>query len=149
MFRVPTYLARSSIHGVGVYTPFPITRGTVLWDYDEGVDWRLTPEELAAFPEPYQERLRHYCYRDESGIYVLCGDNARYMNHSFEPNCDDRGEHTVALRDIAAFEELTCDYRDFDAESTYDELSRLEEESPSRSPRRPRPRAGNGGSASS
>lgn len=145
MFRVPTYLARSSIHGMGVFTPFPIARGTVLWDYDEGVDWRLAPDELAAFPEPFQERLRHYCYQEKSGIYVLCGDNARYMNHSFEPNCDDRGEHTVALRDIAAFEELTCDYRDFDAESTFEELSELGGDG-SRPPRRT-PRGLPGGAA--
>lgn len=39
------------------------------------------------------------------------------MNHSFEPNCDDRGHVTRALRDIAEGEELTCDYRNFDAES--------------------------------
>lgn len=49
---------------------------------------------------------------------VLCGDNARFMNHSFEPNCDDDGgEFTTAARDIEAGEELTCDYRRFDAPS--------------------------------
>jgi len=40
------------------------------------------------------------------------------MNHADAPNCDDSGDtFTVARRDIAAGEELTCDYRSFDEES--------------------------------
>jgi hypothetical protein len=54
---------------------------------------------------------------------VLCGDNAKFMNHSFEPNCDDvDGPYTVTKRDIATDEELTCDYRLFDLESARDGL---------------------------
>ncbi|HZD06207.1 MAG TPA: SET domain-containing protein-lysine N-methyltransferase [Longimicrobiales bacterium] len=117
MLKVPTYLAPSPIHGTGVYTAVPISEGTVVWEYDSPVDWEIPPEEMARIPEPYQTRLRHFSYLDESGLYVLCGDNAKFMNHSFEPNCDDSGRTTVAARDIAAHEELTCDYRSFDLES--------------------------------
>lgn len=123
MFHVPTYLSESSIHGIGVYTPEPIPAGTVVWDYHPDVDWRLAPEELVDFPEPFRSELRRWCYLDaESGQYVLCGDNAKFMNHSTSPNCDDSGARTVAARDIAAGEELTCDYRIFDAESARDGL---------------------------
>ena len=117
MFRVPTYLAWSSIHGVGVFTPAEIPAGTLIWEFTPGVDWRFTAQELASFPQPYQAKLRTWCYLEEPGYYVLCGDNARFMNHSFEPNCDDSGDRTVALRRIAPAEELTCDYRSFDLES--------------------------------
>lgn len=117
MFRVPTYLSRSQIHGIGVFTPFPIPAGTVIWEFDPEVDWRLTAEDFERFPERYREKLRSYCYLDESGAYILCGDNARYMNHSDEPSCDDSGMWTVARREIAVGEELTCDYRTFDLES--------------------------------
>lgn len=118
MFRVPTYLRRSSIHGVGVFTSEPIPAGTVVWDFDPDVDWRLSREMLDSFPEPYRTKLRAWCYREEeSGLYVLCGDNARFMNHSPAPNCDDSGPCTVAARDIPADEELTCDYRTFDLDS--------------------------------
>ena len=116
MFLIPTYLAPSPVHGMGVFTPFPIPAGASLWRFDPGVDWRLTPEELERFPEPYRSRLHAYSYMDEEGRYVLCGDNARYMNHADEPNCDDNGVQTMARRDIAAHEELTCDYRNFDKE---------------------------------
>ena len=114
MFRVPTYLHESSIHGVGVFTPLPIARGTTIWEFTPRVDWELTPEELEQFPEPYRTRIRAFCYLDDRGIFVLCGDNARFMNHSAKPNCDDSGEVTITSRGIEPGEELTCDYRSFD-----------------------------------
>lgn len=118
MFRVPTYLGPSTIHGTGVYAAAPIAAGTIIWDFHPGVDWKLRPEELEAFPEPFQSQVRRWCYLEaDSGLYVLCGDNAKFMNHSPEANCDDSGDRTVASRDIEPGEELTCDYRSFDAES--------------------------------
>lgn len=117
MFKVPTYLAPSPIHGIGVYTAVAVPAGAVLWEYDPPVDLEIPPDEMASIPEPHQARLRHFSYMDESGVYILCGDNARFMNHSEEPNCDDTGHVTRAARDIAAGEELTCDYRAFDMES--------------------------------
>lgn len=118
MFQVPTYLGRSSVHGVGVFTPVPIPKGTVIWTFDPEVDWILTDQDFERFPEAYREKVRSYCYLDEPGRWVLCGDNARFMNHSDEPNCDDwSGPSTFALRDIRPHEELTCDYRAFDMAS--------------------------------
>ena len=114
MFRVPTYLAASRIQGLGAFTSVAIPAGTLIWEFTPEVDWRFSPEELDAFPNPYRTRLRQWCYQEESGLFVLCGDNAKFMNHSGDPNCDDDGEYTTAARDIAAFEELTCDYRRFD-----------------------------------
>lgn len=118
MFLIPTYLAPSPIHGIGVFTAEPLEPGTVIWRYDPSVDWKIRPEEMELFPEPYRSRLHAYCYRDPNGVYVLCGDNAKFMNHSEEPNCDDTGsECTVACEYIRAGEELTCNYRSFDTES--------------------------------
>lgn len=118
MLRVPTFVAPSPIAGVGLFAATDLPAGTVIWEYVEGVDWRITPAELEAFPEPYRARLRHYLYQEDSGDFVLCGDNAKFMNHSDVPNCDDpEGEYTVTNRHVRAGEELTCDYRSFDLES--------------------------------
>jgi len=118
MLRVPTYVAPSPIAGVGLFAATDLQAGLVIWEYEEGVDWRIPPAELARFPEPFQSRMRHYLYLDESGLYVLCGDNAKYMNHSDDPNCDDSGgTHTVVRKSVRAGEELTCDYRLFDVET--------------------------------
>jgi SET domain-containing protein len=117
VFRVPTYVAPSGIAGMGVFTPHFIPAGTVLWVFTPGVDLVLAPEALNGIAEPLQTMLRTYCFETSRGEFVLCGDHARFMNHAFDPNCDDSGERTVALRDIQPGEELTCDYRQFDAES--------------------------------
>ena len=124
MFLISTFVGPSSLEGVGVFAAEDVPAGTRIWQFTEGVDVRMPTELMEAIPEPLQTRIRKYCYLEEdSGQYVLCGDNAKFMNHSFEPNCDDSsGEYTVTLRDIRAGDELTCDYRTFDVESRQDGL---------------------------
>lgn len=117
MFRVATYVSRSSIHGFGVFAAESIRKDAVIWEFDEGADWALSEKEMAAFPAKLQAQMESWTYQAEDGSYVLCSDGAKFMNHSFEPNCDDRGRDTVANRDIEAGEELTCDYRSFDMKS--------------------------------
>ena len=124
MLRVPTVVQPSPIAGVGLFAAVDLPEGTVVWEFHEGVDWRLSPEEVAAFPEPYRTLIRHYLYLDESGVYILCGDAGKFMNHSDDPNCaDPDGPVTVTRRPVRAGEELTCDYRTFDMESR--EMGRL------------------------
>ena len=58
----------------------------------------------------------------ETGGRVLSGDHTCFMNHAPDPNTGAPSDSTppnviVALRDIAAGEELTCDYWAFDAEA--------------------------------
>jgi hypothetical protein len=61
--------------------------------------------------------LLRYGYIDPRlGRYILCSDHARFINHSATPNLTSdfsRERHGVdiAVRDIAAREELTLDYR--------------------------------------
>ena len=75
-------------------------------------------EEMAAFPEKLRAQMEAWTYQTDEGPYVLCSDGAKFMNHSFEPNCDDHGNWlTVAGRDIEAGEEVICDYREFDVKS--------------------------------
>lgn len=115
MLRVPTFVAPSRIAGVGLFAATDLPADFLIWEFTEQVDWRLTEAEVEAFPEPFQSRLRHYLYQEESGLHVLCGDNGKFMNHSDEPNCDDpHGEITVTNRIVRAGEELTSDYRNFD-----------------------------------
>ena len=118
MLRVPTYVASSDIAGMGLFAGVDLPAGTIVWEFDDRVDWRISREEFESFPDPYRSRMGHYVYLDESGIYILCGDNAKFMNHTDDPNCDDPdGKYTITRRDIRADEELTCDYTQFDLES--------------------------------
>lgn len=118
MLRVPTYVAPSRIAGMGLFSAGPLAPGVRIWEYTEGVDWRIAPEDFEGFPEPYRSLLGHWAYQEGSGAYVLCQDNAKFMNHHDDPNCTDADERfTVTVRAVAAGEELTCDYREFDIPS--------------------------------
>ncbi len=120
MLLVKTRLAASDIHGIGLFAAEFIREGTVVWESHAALDIRLTEEQISGLAEPCREQTRKYSYREkQTGLYVLCGDDARFFNHSAEPNCIDvyRGEGedlTIAARDVEQGEELTCDYALFD-----------------------------------
>jgi SET domain-containing protein len=123
MLLIKTYVGPSKIEGMGLFAAEPVKKGTVTWRFMEGYDRLFTQAEVDALPVVPQGELRRYVYFNEAaGKYVFCLDNARFMNHSDTPNTEgvnppgDPFGYDVALRDIAAGEELTCDYRDFDAE---------------------------------
>jgi uncharacterized protein len=121
MLLVKTHLDKSRIHGIGLFASEPIRKGTVIWRLDPSIDVQLTADQIEALAPPARGQIRKYTYRDRVlGMYVLCGDDARFFNHDLDPNChdlpDSDGGTTVAARDIAAGEELTCDYAQFDAD---------------------------------
>ena len=116
MFHVPVYLDRSPLEGIGVFAKQPISKGAVLWRFDERFD-RLIPNEVwEAQTGVVKDYLDRYAYPSKSnpGHIVFEADDARYMNHSDQPNCDfSNGKVAYALKDIAAREEMTCDYNAF------------------------------------
>jgi SET domain-containing protein len=115
MMMVDTELKPSSIHGLGVFLVQPVEKGGLIWRFDARIDRVYTDDEIATLPEHLQVYLRTYStWHAPTGLFVLCGDNGRYFNHSDSPstvsNAISFGEDR-ALRDLAAGEELTSDYR--------------------------------------
>ena len=114
MMLVRTELRPSAIHGLGAFLLEPVAKGSVVWRFDSRVDRVYSPTEIQSLPEHVQEYLRTYStWHQQSGLFVLCGDNGRYFNHSTEPSTVSNGisfgeDH--ALRDLAVGEELTSDY---------------------------------------
>jgi SET domain-containing protein len=122
MLTVKTRIGPSAIEGMGLFAAEDIKAGTVTWRFVSGFDRFFSADEIAALPEPARTDLINHTYVDAAtGRHVLCLDNARFMNHADNPNT--RGVHSdgtiegydIATRDIARGEELTCDYRQFDA----------------------------------
>jgi SET domain-containing protein len=122
MLMVKTRLGPSDIAGIGLFAAEDISKGTVTWRFMPAYDRLLTQTDIDGLPEPARSNILDHVYLDAaSGQFVLCADNARFMNHADDPNT--AGIHEpgsiegfdVAIRDIAAGEELTCDYRTFDA----------------------------------
>lgn len=96
--------------GYGVVATEFIPKGTIVWVLDK-LDREFTGLDLMEFEEPYQQILSKYCFRDNAGKFVLCWDNARYVNHSFRSNCLSTAyDFELAVRDIHPEEELTDDY---------------------------------------
>lgn len=89
------YVARSRIHGKGLFAARPIKAGEVIGH----VKGRKTRKD-----GPHVLWLS-----EEEGLLVTC--DLRFINHDSQPNAayyNDRS--VVALRDIEAHEEITHDY---------------------------------------
>ena len=96
--------------GYGVVATEFIPKGTITWVLDK-LDRFFTPGQIKEMDQLYQEMLDKYTYRNAEGNYILCWDNARFINHSSDSNCITTSyEFEVAVRDIHPGEELTDDY---------------------------------------
>lgn len=96
--------------GYGVVATEFIPAGTITWVLDK-LDREFSPQDFEALEEPYQQILDFYTYRNNKGNYVLCWDNGRYVNHSFNSNCLTTAyDFEIAIRDIQVGEQLTDDY---------------------------------------
>ncbi|HLW66158.1 MAG TPA: SET domain-containing protein-lysine N-methyltransferase [Gemmataceae bacterium] len=111
MLIVRTYLAPSKINGLGVFAREFISAGSVVWEFTPELDLEY---RIDVQPRRVQEYLRHYGSEVEPGVFLLCGDNARFMNHCENPNISGAENPNIALREIAAGEEITCNYAEFD-----------------------------------
>ena len=109
-------VARSSaIHRTGCYTTVPIKKGTRIVEYKGEI---LTVDEA---DERYSDQEETYLFGLSDEEHVIDGQNiAAFINHSCQPNCetDEFDGHVwiIALRYIAAGEELTYDYNLYDGD---------------------------------
>lgn len=116
MLLVRTHLAMSSIHGIGLFASEVIPAGTRIWKRHPLIDVSISADDLKTLSHPCHDQVLAYGYKQKrTGLYLLCGDDARFINHSTSANCIDRKDEdgtgaTFARTDIAVGEELTCDY---------------------------------------
>jgi SET domain-containing protein len=108
--RIPGLrVVRSNIHGYGVVAERAFSEGELIAEVD-GIVWSDEDD----VDDTYSLWLG-------DGLYLDMLDQTRWINHSCDPNaeilaeCDPAWAHIVAVRPIAAGEELTYDYA-FDAE---------------------------------
>ncbi len=102
---------QSSVHGRGLYAEQFISEGARVIEYTgEHVSWEAAPDDDSD-PHTFNFGL-------DNGEVInpeIGGNDARWINHSCNPNCeaieeDDR-VFIYAIRDIQAGEELLYDYR--------------------------------------
>lgn len=127
MLLVKTKIGPSPIAGIGIFADEFIPKGTRIWEFKEGFDLRFDAHFSDTLSEPARKQFLNYSYKNpKTGLYVLCADDARFFNHSDTPTVedlyfDDPTENSegisIAARDINPGEEITSDYRNFDADS--------------------------------
>lgn len=115
--RKPLFEIRpSSIHGWGAFALRRIRKGTRIIEY---LGERITPQEAdARYDDDRTEPPHVLLFTVDTQTVIdagVGGNDARYINHSCEPNCaavtESRRVYIEALRTIPAGAELTYDYR--------------------------------------
>ncbi len=105
----------SNIHAAGCYTTRPIRKGRVVCEY-EGP--RMSKAEA---DKRYADRHVTYLFGVGDRQEVIDGFGApMFMNHCCTPNCETEERENrifvIALRDIAAGEELVYEYNLYDSD---------------------------------
>jgi SET domain-containing protein len=127
----PIEVRRSRIQGRGVFAARAIAEGERIVEY---TGLLITNEEADALTDDESMRRHHtflFGVDDQWTIDGARGGNeARYINHSCEPNCESvvsrRRVFIHALRDIVAGEELLYDYwYTTDEDYTLEDLRRI------------------------
>ena len=120
MLVIKTYVEKSEIEGLGVFSGQDIKEGDIIWFLDPVTDSIFTKEEfeklLNSIDEDNKEKFEKWSYTRKDTTVVLCSDNAKFMNHSNNPNIKCNGQYDVALKDIKVGEEITCNYNEFHIE---------------------------------
>tara|TARA_R110002095_G_scaffold25573_3_gene26186 strand:+ start:2523 stop:3149 length:627 start_codon:yes stop_codon:yes gene_type:complete len=96
--------------GYGVVATEFIPAGSITWVLDK-LDREFNALEFQSMEDIYKNILDTYSFRNNQGNLVLCWDNGRYVNHSFNSNCLTTAyDFEIAIRDIQPGEQLTDDY---------------------------------------
>jgi|SRR5579863_6086201 uncharacterized protein len=131
MLLIAIRVLPSPIEGLGVFAAEPVSAGTIVWQFDPGVDHRHPLSWLERQAAHVKQHFARYgvVSLDRLSIY-LGGDQTIYINHSATPNLVPQDELlrnnegvVVAARAIAAGEELTVNYGDIDG-ADRDKLAR-------------------------
>lgn len=112
---VPFEIRPSPVQGLGAFATRVIPAGTRLIEY---AGERLTPAQAdARYPDVPGERHHTFLFAIDDDVVIdaaVDGNDARFINHSCDPNCDalidDSRIWIETIRDVAPGEELAYDY---------------------------------------
>jgi uncharacterized protein len=107
---------RSRVHGYGVFALRAIAKGARIVEY---LGERISHAEADRRYEDHEAGDNHtFLFSVDRGLVIdagVDGNEARFINHSCQPNCESVIEHRrvfiEAIREIAPGEELSYDYQ--------------------------------------
>ena len=105
-------VAPSDVDGLGVFATAFVANGARIYQFNPLIDREIPESELGQLPRHVIMTIhKHGDFDELRNVFRLSADGTYYMNHSDDPNVEDRGDEMFACRDILAGEELLCDYR--------------------------------------
>lgn len=101
---------KNDLIGYGIFAAGFIPMGTITYVQDK-LDIVIPTNSQLRYQTAYAANIKRYTARDTDGNWVLCWDNAKYINHCCHPNTLGTGYHfDIAIYDIQTGDELLCDY---------------------------------------
>lgn len=136
MYTVPVEILESKIDGKGVFAKAGIKKHTIVWQYTNGHDKKMTQEQFDSLDESTKTVLQRIAYLSPTTtMWVMPpeDDPACYTNHDpenyntsviFDKEVSDEPIF-VANRDIKQGEEITNNYLEFDKNSSVEKFEWL------------------------
>ena len=116
MLLVETYIDFSPGKGFGLFTKTDLSTGLMYWIRDEVFDKVLTQTQIYLLKKIASDYFTKYGFLEISGNWYLCGDNARFSNHSASPNTQNHFNqfgllHSCTIyNDIKSGDEILINY---------------------------------------
>lgn len=100
----------NSNKGKGVFATKPIPKGTLTYVSDS-LEIEIAPDDSRLRDPRYKSIIETYSFIDRNGTRIISWDHAKYVNHCCQGNSMSSGfGFEIAIRDIAAGEEITDEY---------------------------------------
>ena len=114
--RPPIEVRESPLHGLGVFATARLVRGTRVIEYLGERVSHAEADRRYDHKQPHDSHTFLFIVDARTVIDAgVDGNDARFVNHSCEPNCEsviERGRVFIdAIRDVEPGEELTYDYQ--------------------------------------
>jgi SET domain-containing protein len=87
MFCIETYLAPSSIHGIGCFSNQTVKQAEIVARRNPHIDQEISQQLYDTFSENEKNQIKKYAWKNkENGNIMLNTDDTRFLNHSDTPN---------------------------------------------------------------
>jgi uncharacterized protein len=113
LFKTEVKVATDPRMGLGLFATEFIPKDSIVWEFVEGVDIKVSVDRVEQMSEAQQEYFEKYAWVEDDYYYSSC-DLTNFVNHSYQPNLKIIDEIMISLRDIHPGEELFENYAEFD-----------------------------------
>lgn len=119
MIHISYKLKASDLHGVGLFADEDIKKGQLIYTASPLLDLNITQEQFDSLEQKEKDEILWWGFFDQpSQMWHVDFDVSKFINHSYSATVTQDENHDeaylVATRDIAAGEELTQNYLEFE-----------------------------------